>query len=295
MPIGSFGIYPDMEEKDHRALEVNIPLFQVVYPKPIYFEEAIHGFFNVKVTSPDPEIRNSRHSIEWYSGGDAYIPFEIKNMKTGLAVAWVPDDPWMHNRIMFMTQPKVANMLKQLRRPDGNIISAAEIIFELKQMESVLMKPVKIWHVARNGKNECCFTKKDEAERYKETQGKTEIRLDPKTGTLQPLKVKSAEYSIVEGERLSWRPEISALIAREKNKHRFGWTEADEFKTKWRPKIIEAIGKQKEAFKAANDKIGAQDIASLAESLSEEQIELIAKRVMAKKKTKVEKEEEVAA
>lgn len=284
----SFGLFPDMDEEEHLVLNIKVPLIQLVYPKPVFFDQQLHNYFDVKVEDPAPGQRNSRLNVKWFTGGDAKVLFKVKNRKTGLAVAWVPDDPWMHNRLLLMTHPEHEKLIKQLRRPDGNIVAPAEISFELRAMESVLMCSTPIYHVLCDKERKCWFPSKAEAEAFADDQGRTEVKLD-KDGTFKPMKVNKQRWSVEPGERMLWKPEVLAMIQREHNKHRFGWTECDEFKAKWRKLIIKTISDQRDQFSEANQREDAKDVVSAFENLPDEAIEALFRRMQARKQAKKSK------
>ena len=296
MPVGGseYGLFPDMNEEEHRIIEAKIPLFQAVYPKPVRFEEKIFGVFGVKVSNPNPENRNSKSKTQWFSSGDSSVLFKPRN-KNGLGIAWIPDDPWMHNRMLLMTSPIIRDMIKQCRLPNGAIKSAAIVFFEIKTMQGVLMDTIKIWESTKNGKRDSWFTTKKEAQEYTASRGHTEVRFDHRTGKMKPMAVNRAKYDIVEGERSTWKPEVAALIMKEKNRHRFGWTESDEFKTKWRPAIMDKIKEEKSEFEAANEDVTVQQAVDAMDRLPEGAIERLVEKINARKKPAKKKAEEVAS
>ena len=288
MPVqGSsmLGIFPDMDEEEHRILEKRIPLFQLVHPEPIWFPRQIHNFFGVRVESYDPDFQNSQQAPEWFTGGDAYITFKPRN-KNGLGVAWVADDPWMHNRTVFLTNDGPKKMIKQLRRPNGEIFSAAEVLFEIACMDRVLRHAVPIWKVFRDGKELCPFSTEKDAQQYADDQGGTEIKL--KDGTLQPLKVNKSKFIIEKGERREWKPEVNALMNRETNRHRFGWTESMEFINTWKPMILKMIEEQRNEFNEKNETVEVKAAVSAIDvnALSEDALDALSRRLKARQLAK---------
>jgi hypothetical protein len=297
----SFGVFPDMREKEHRILEAGIPLFQLVYPKPLTFDKDIMGPFGVIVHAGDPDAVNSSHQVEWLHGGNAHFSFERVNQR-GLAVGWLADDPWMHNRVFLMTNPAFASMLKQERMPSGDIRPGTMVMFEIGAMDKILREPVPIFRVFVDGREACSFLTKAEAEAYIDEAGQTEVKLDAR-GALLPMRVKRSKYSIVPGEVRIWKKEVADLIARERNRNQFGWTESKEFENKWKPLIIEEIKKGREQFAEQVEAIDVEAAAESIKNLPDEVIEAIARRVQERRKKKpgarvmelAEEEEETAS
>ena len=278
-----FGIFPDMEEDEHHMIQVGIPLFQLVWPRAIFFEQKIDGIFGVTVSAPDP---GTRPDVQWHWSGDAKLVFKPVN-KRGLGVAWMPDDPWFKNRVHLLIHPWILNMVKQERLPTGEIKSQAEIIFECKVMETILKKPVPIFEVLLNGSKRggCYFYTEKEAADFITEQGRIEVKIG-KGGNFEPKRVTKDVWTCAPGERLTWKDEVLAVITREGNKKQYGWTESKEFETKWKPAIIAKWKEQRDEFKAANQEDDARTTAATLQNLSEADLDTIAKRIAAMQKQK---------
>jgi len=270
----TFGIFPDMEEDEHRIIEVGIPLFQLVFPKPIYYEQKVDGVFDVRVDAADPDVRRSKPVPQWHWAGEAKLSFKPRN-KRGLGVGWMPDDPWFKNRVHLMEHAWLAKMVKQERLPNGRIKSAAEVSFELKLMEAVLKQQIPIWEVFRNGRAEAWFDSEQKAKDAVDDEYRTEVKLD-KQGTLKPRRVSKDDLEIRDGFRYVWKPKVLAMIKRENRINQFGWTQSKEFMLEWKPKILDEIKSKRESFNAEAEQVEGHGIAQELKGMTEAERKVLA-------------------
>jgi hypothetical protein len=67
-------------------------------------------------------------------------------------------------------------------------------------------------------------------------------RFDPATGQMVAMQSRSDVYKVEKGEKLELRPEVEKISMNYRGLQ-YGWTDSDEFKQNYRPKIIEQIKK----------------------------------------------------
>lgn len=289
----SFGVFPDIEdEKYQNALLAGIPLFQLIWPKKAHFNDIVSGPFNVKVVSRDRgeggnvtqmQQRQRQFIVTWLTDGRAHITFERQKKVKNVAIAWMPDDQWWHNRVILMDNRWILNMVSQLRLPNNDIKTSAEIGMEINCLESFLKEEQPIWTIFANNREIDHFSKKKDAEDWiKEVQlvapvvGAGGVLIAP------PKNHKKKAYRYEKGCKLEYRPEIKELIEKEKFRHRYGWTECSRFRDEIVPQTIEMIKRKRPQMeKVVKPKLDIDNI-------SEEDLMKLREKILSKKEEKVE-------
>jgi hypothetical protein len=106
-----FGGYSTIAEEFQAALRSGINFFELRAEKPIMFARQIQGPFTVRVTEEFVSALNkSRFNTTWITGERANVRFEVLNPKTGLAKAYLPDDPFWHNRVIIADNPNLQHI-----------------------------------------------------------------------------------------------------------------------------------------------------------------------------------------
>jgi len=290
------GIFPDMNEEEHLLLQAGIPIFQMKYPEPTEWDKTIMGFFGAIADAPDPDARKIPIQVKWLTRGDAKIIFKASKSRQRVAIAWAPDDMWWHNRMIFMDQPSWLKCVLQERLPDGRIKDAMEVAFEIHCMTEVLKAKTPYFKVMqeRNGilHEVSSFVKEQDAKDFIEAQGKMELK--EKDGVIKPVKIFKKNFSIDKGERLDYRPEINLLRETEKRKHRFGWTECEEFQRKIKPEIQERINEGAPEIVKATQKLDAESILEAINNMGPQAMAALRAKLLGKAGNKHEKEEVAA-
>lgn len=109
--VGVFGDYSNIPDNFQAAIRSGVNFFELRAEKPITFARQIQGPFSVEVTEEfAPAFGRTRFITNWITGARANVRFEIFNPKTGLAKAFMPDDPWWHNRILMADNRDLQNI-----------------------------------------------------------------------------------------------------------------------------------------------------------------------------------------
>jgi len=291
MPVGRMpvGNLPDLEESQYNALNAGIDLFQCVWPGRIKYDKSVSGFFDCKVEDvTDNERGRQRYSRKWLTGPDAAIWFERSKLKKEIGIAWIPDDAFWHNRIVFMDNQHLKAMIAQLRQHDGNILSGADVLLELDCLEKELKTLTPIYKLIVNGReNDYFFSEKEAKDTMKIVKFKPGVNRE--TGLPTMVEIRGKKFEIKKDFRLSYKKEIEELKRRQlKMQRKFGWTECDEFMKEIKPKVI----KRAEEIRAEGmsgeipTQVGIspqQLVAALAE-LNSEDLEKVTAKLLGKKR-----------
>lgn len=260
-----FGVFSDLQENEQNILRYGISLFQMVYPKRLWSEKRIFGPYNLKVTETDlgefnrGGNRPPQFHVEWMTSGNAQLTFlRNKDRKTG--IAYMPDDPYWHNRMILMNQRPMLSMVTQLTLPNGNVKTAAEIELEINCLESALKEEIEIFNIVMGGRIIGTAKTKKEAEDYITDANTVQPRVT-KDGHFITPKRRKREYEIYPGTATDYKQEIKELMLRERTGHTFGWSECSEFMQKIRPAVIEDIKSKRETFKTEEKTASAAEIA----------------------------------
>lgn len=299
-----FGVYPDLAKDQQNVLLNGINLFQLIYPKRVYSDIQIHGPFNVKVLERDIDVSNRsgplsrRFKVNWQIKGDAHIDFEY-DRQNKIGIAWMPDDPYWHNRVILMDTTWLLRSVTQLRLPDNSIKSGAEVALEVKCLESVLKHDIDVFHLIEDGRVRLgSFRSKKEAVDYKDDQVAMvpQIKSD---GTIAAVKRRKAAYEIQQGTDREYRPEIISMINQEMPRHEFGWTQCSKFQEELKPQVIDLIKQERSKATAipavqAGPKLSLADVARIFAGMTTEEKAFIAESMRGSTPQEAE-EDEVAA
>jgi hypothetical protein len=283
---------PDMRGSDlvvipdefQDILNAGIGLFQLAYPRKLYRDEKIWGLFGARAVTTNPDefnLENRRYRIEWQTSKDCYVRF-FENK--GRGYAYVPDDQFWHNRLIFLHQPRYLGWLHQLKLPDGSVLMPPDVRMEIGCLADEILEEKKTWEVHVDGIQRDWFFSKKEADEFI----KDEKSVTPKIvgGKIMPIKKDRRKFTTVESKKSEIKPEIKELIKREKYKHRFGWSECDEFMKEIKPKVVANIQEKRKTMTIAP--APAISKADLIETLMSLTPEDRASLLGGKKKEKVE-------
>ncbi|MBU1778004.1 MAG: hypothetical protein KJ899_15370 [Gammaproteobacteria bacterium] len=265
-------------------------VFQIRWPKPTRNTQHLFGPYQVTVVAPDPDFRSNRLSVNWVTNMmDAKIDFIRQGTKT-MALGYMVDDTYWHNRLILMDQPIYLRNTQQLRTADGQMKSGSEVLFEINCLEKILKCETPFWRVFKNGRVLGDFPSKPRAEEEIDEQSAAKLRTN-KEGALIPVREKKIKWDIKEFKALDYRPEIKELIVKEKMKrNRFGWTQCSEFMEKIKPQALALIDEKKEDFKTGEKQLAVGDLVRGLRDMNEEDKMILRELLKNSPKKEVKKE-----
>ena len=288
MPVGNISraILPDLGEAEYNKLNAGVSLFQCVWPGKVLFDKAIWGFYDLQTfdITTNPNAAVPQYDSRWLTGQEAQIWFHRMKGKSDVAIAWVPDDKFWHNRMLFMDSPRTyRKMISMLRGADGNDLSAAQCQFEIACLEEELKCQTPIYKIMRNGIEVDHTLDKKEAEEIK-NEMKLVPRKDKATGTVIYVELRGVKYGVVEDMKIDYKSEIKQLKAIEGPKHKYGWTECDEFMKVIRPKVLKTIQERQNEVPATD--ATKESVMSVLATLSDEDIKALRDKLLGKEPAK---------
>ena len=157
----------------------------------------------------------------------------------GNLLAWMADDEWWHNRLYIMDNPDFRAGLSNLHTHLG-IISGMDAMEHIRLLEVELKHEIEIQDIYVNGKLR--FSARDKEMAEQEIDKQKRVFTSVKDGKIELQKEKDKTYKIVSRKVLEYKPEITALIQRNRRERlRFGWTSCPEFMNEIRPRVIKEI------------------------------------------------------
>ncbi len=245
----TFGDFPMVPEKYQAAMQFGIPFFELRLRGKSDNDRLLFGPFDVRVKSYFDPVRNKeRYTDRWLTDNQAHIRYEVNDRGTG--VAFMPDDHFWHNRLMLMDNPGL--LVMQYHKKDG-IYPGAIVNMQIDCLRQRLKTEVTIWRVMEDERERDFFYTKDDAQAFINEFEQAVPTLDKATGQIRNANRKRRNFKIVEGKKLNYKPEISALIKKERG-HKFGWSECLYFKDQIKPDVEAAIEERNKKFS-----INAQD------------------------------------
>ncbi len=207
------GEYPNIPEKYQAAMRRGYNFFELRFPNLTKYPKMIMGPFDILVReSQHPVTHRITHDTRYLTGLDAQVRYEVPNPQTGIAIAFLVDDEFWHNRVIMMDNPGFD--VFNYHMPDG-IIPGAIIKREIECLRDVLCYEVPVYHaVSPRGP-----VKSSNEEKEIDTflLARPDLRK-----AITKAKVK--------------KPEIAAMIQRYSN-NEYGWTNNLEFKERIIPQV----------------------------------------------------------
>jgi len=233
-----FGMHSDLKDTQANCIRAKIPLYQLVFPAVAMWEERIWGPFNVNVTIEDTEFRraNPRIHAKWFTKQDAYITYSRVDKKT--AVAWMPDDPFWHNRLFLMDSEALLRQVTH-KRTHNEMLNQLQVKLEVDCLREALCEEVPVWSVIENRRMRGDFESKDAAETWISDLTAPEMKVI--NGVMTAVKAKKRDMQVVVRKKIVRKPQISELAEKEKYKHEFGWTQCTYFTEQIQPAVREKI------------------------------------------------------
>jgi hypothetical protein len=256
---------PWMDEAWARVTNAGIGLFEMRLPEKIVRDKYAYGPYSVRVHEDEDYGGRTRVRVEWLTHDDAYLHFYVDDK--GINLGWMPDDPWWHNRIHLMDSPLI-RCVYNLHTKQGTI--PGSVVFqEIEAMRKILKTLKPIFRVIRNGKELEFHYRKDEAEARIKELTMVAPKFDPATGQMVAMQARGENYKIEKGEILDYRPEVEQIISHYRGLEH-GWTESDEFRQNYMPKILAEIKKIRENNTGAAPQVNAL---TMVRSMTPEQID----------------------
>lgn len=294
------GNLPYIPVEDARKLQAGISLFEIRWPKYLYFDKVIFGPFNVVVRESVDTIQNRPvYRYEWQTEHNASIKFNVINKDRtgkGIGVTFIPDDPYWHNRVTIIESPVFYRGLANMHRRNGEVISGELIKIELDCLRERLKKVSTVFRIyqIKDGTRRVISDRPTKAEAEIEIKGfrtaAGRITVS-ETGQIIAAPVQYAEYEIEETTLpnvYEYRPEIKQLIEMYDNKFQFGWTECSEFKEIRNYVLKEAEKRKKEKYSDNMPKaqiLTPTDIIRTLEGMADEEKEKLVAVLLKKQDT----------
>jgi hypothetical protein len=273
------------------------------WPMPSQYQDALRKGYQFFVLRYNKRFARGYETDKWVGGffdcrvgvssGPGGTPGYVENWSTGhnagvwflgiedheVAIAFVPDDPFFHNRMMIHDHPEF--IIEGIYSNKEGFVQSGVVLEEMRCLREVICEEVPIWRVINpQGKEEDFFWTEAAADAFiNET---TTVPIGPNHLPHEVQLYKKCKKVI--GKKLRKRPEIDAMI-KANSKITYGWTNSLEFKTTVLPKVLKKMKECKAAAKKAGGGISQQDIINAISGLSKETLANLA--ALAEKKESV--------
>lgn len=235
---------PYMPEDKERIYNAGIALFELRAPYKFYFDKTAMGPFNVIVDEIERTRGDPQRVITWVTMMSPGIRY-VSDSK-GNCIAWMPDDPWWHNRIVLMTDPLLNPVMRH--SPKEGLVPASIIRLELQAMRTVLNTSYEKWRVLKDGKRVDDVSSEEEAKDLIEEKKQVSLRLDQASGAMKAVALNRAKYSTEKIFVSDYKKEVREIIRANLGLQN-GWTSSEDFQRKYVPLIKREITRLKtEAF-----------------------------------------------
>lgn len=242
--VYSGGQVPYMPEDKERLIRAGVALFECRVPYQYFFDKTVMGPYNCVAEEFGEPGRASKITLNWITGLNAGVVYNAD--PKGNCIGWIPDDPWYHNRLVLMGDPKLNPIMRH--SPREGLVGLPILKLEFKAIRNLILCNVPIWKVMKNGVERGFFYTKKEAEMELEELNTVALKVDTRTGEMKAVDKNKIRYSIEEGAKQDFKPEIKELV-RNYQVLQYGWTSSEAFTKEWRPKIAAEIKRLKaEAF-----------------------------------------------
>lgn len=183
----------------------------------------ILGFYNV-ATRIDTSSGRPEPSVTWHTGNEAIIRAESR--ANGVGVAYIPDDPWWHNRVKLLSFSKVYDIIAL--HTNKGVLPGTSVKKQMTMLRDRLMEETTVYRILKDGMPVSDRNTKKEAERELDSFKMVRLQMDSTTGIQKPIDINTSEYEIVEVKGIGFRKEILDLEKKYRGLQ-YGWTECLEF------------------------------------------------------------------
>ena len=224
----AIGEFPMVPERYQPAMRFGVRFFELRFPRASDNSHVIFGPFDIVVNEEQIEgTTRARFVARLLTGREAQVRYEVINVRSGLAVAFMADDKYWHNRIVLVDNPLFEIMAMHTR--DG-IVSGTEIRMEIECLREVITEEAPIYMLIRpNGREETYFWTEPEA--LKEL---TESR-------------KEKGWSVVRGKKRRKTKQVENMI-RNYGSEIYGWTSCPEFEREIKPRVQQLIEERRRSL-----------------------------------------------
>lgn len=212
-----------MSESHENAVSVGFGIFEIRSFIGQYKTRSHQNYFNIKV-KVDSSSANQRPIVTWLTGNEAIATMESD--KRGVGIMYMPDDPWGHNRMMFLNLPRGYEIVA-LHTKTGSIPGSV-IKEQIEALRRKAMEPTTIYRILENGIAISDRTSEEDAQREIDTLNEMVVKVDKRTGQQKVVSLKNAKYEVIKVESLDYTKEIKALVKKYRGLQ-YGWTACEEF------------------------------------------------------------------
>jgi hypothetical protein len=231
------GEYPTIPDKYQAAMRFGVRFFECHFLRPTQYSHPIMGPWDIKVTEEiTPGTWKPRFFSKVLTGPEAQVRYEVVTSR-GLAIAFMFDDKFWHNRLIIIDNPSLFHVV-QMHTRDG-IISGTEIMMEINALRETIMEQTEIFRILRSNGFEV-----DRAETRKEAD---EIVIDLKQQAAageRPEWKKMEKFTIVPTMITQKKSQVRDLIEKY-SKTQYGWTDSPEFENEIKPEVVKLIEKRR--------------------------------------------------
>lgn len=208
------GEYRGVPEKYQAAIRHGVNFFELRFPSIAKYPKTIMGPYDVAVTE---RINPVNHKIavkrDWITDAAAQVRYEVINSNTGLAVAFMCDDEFWHNRVIILDNPGFD--VFAYHTADG-IVSGQVIKQEIECLRDIVCEKRPVYHaVSESGR--IIKSANDERE------------IDDLLRARPDLKKQTSFVKVKTGY-------VRDLIGKY-SRQQYGWTSSPEFKLTIVPKV----------------------------------------------------------
>lgn len=256
---------PYMPKEKAKLIRAGLSLYELRARGESYFNKTIMGPYDATaiVFNAQGGSGRTQAQLNWRTGLDAGIIYDADD--EGNAVAFMPDDPWYHNRLMLMLDPWLNPVQKHT--PQG-IVPGYVVQQETEALKNVLRVKIPTIEVFADGKFKDWFLTEEEADAFIEDKKTYAIKFG--TNGIQNVPTNKRKYEKRPGTRWEYRPEVMEMINRGRGLQ-YGWTASHEFEREWKPKIEKEFARIKSTQAPKASAIEPEGIAMAISSWSPEQ------------------------
>lgn len=241
--VGYLGKHENLPSRYQEAFVNGVNFFEVRYHKKIEYPITVFNFFDVKCQLRQAMGGQFTVHFETISDARACVRYEVAN-KYGLAIAWIPEDKYRHNRMMI-----AMNGLEVFAyHTNKGAVQGGEIMAEINALREELKEERKKYHLVQletGAQIDEGWVKADLEKK------KVEIEEKKGKGTLE----------IKQSMQFDTKPHVLDVI-RKYSKSTFGWTDSPE----WRDEIYPGAVKRFKKNSAAGV-VGADDAGELLSAI----------------------------
>ena len=229
------GDYGTLPKRYQEAFRFGVNFFEIRWPGKAFVGHTITGPFDIRVkeiTSPTGASLDFR--VEELVGGRGQLRIDPVNGSGKIAIGWMYDDKYWHNRVYLLCNEWMYRGVNALHTL-GGIINGDQVRMEIDCLREVTHQKLPIFSIM--GPNGGCagsyITKKQAEEELTE-------------------ELKRQGGHIVEGFSLQWKPEVARLEVQYRNLE-YGWTDCPEFRDRIIPEVKSLIAQKQGTMRLPGD------------------------------------------